>query len=199
MKHEEKRKSLYVATHDYTSLTKVGVAVNPTARLTQLKTQAGAELQLYYESPLIENFLKVEAEVLEYFKDKRICGEWINETPKKIIEFINTLNFDSEEYTCLSCVFEEYTGESIDSKQRYYLTDDVPQAKLLNEIKEGLYISDDYQFFVFIQQSKFIYQIRFNIYRTANKFLYEYKDRAVKIDKETNKFIKNPKFRIENE
>jgi len=201
MKHEEKRKSLYVATHEYTTLTKVGVAVNPSTRMGQLKSAAGAELKIYYESPLLDNFLKVETEVLYHFRDKRSHGEWINETPEVIIEYIKTLepHFTSEEYTCLSCLFDNYTSEEVKEVNVYSLKGSVPAVKTLIKGEYNIYITDDYRFYVFIQQSKFIYHIAFNIYRTARKFASEYKERVVTLNEETGEFIENPKFRIKNE
>lgn len=46
MKHEQTKKSIYVAKHEYTTLTKVGVAINPMARLNQLKHQAGGGFKI---------------------------------------------------------------------------------------------------------------------------------------------------------
>lgn len=201
MKHEDKRKSLYVATHDYTTLTKVGVAINPLARLAQLKAQSGAELQIYYESPLIENFLKVEAEVLNHFRDKRVCGEWINETPEKIIDYIKTIqnNFSTIEYACLSCLYENYTGEEIREVIKYRLKDIVLNYTQYNKGDYNIYITEDFKFNVFIRQANIVHQTEFNVYRTARKFAIEYKDRVVLIDEKTGKLINNPKFRIEND
>ena len=48
MKHEETKKSLYVMSHDYTSLTKVGVAINPASRAVQLKNMIGSELMINF-------------------------------------------------------------------------------------------------------------------------------------------------------
>lgn len=201
MKHEEKRKSLYVATHDYTTLTKVGVAVDPSVRVNQFSTQVGAKLQIYYESPLIENFLKVEANVLHHFKDKRIHGEWLNETPENIIKYIKTIenDFDSAEYTCLHCLYDDFTGEEVKEMNSYTFDDKYKFIELLTEKEKGFYITDEYKYFVFIQQSHFIYQISFNIYRTAMRFYKSNIDRAVKVDLETGEFIKNPKFRVKDE
>lgn len=201
MKHEETRKSLYVATHDYTSLTKVGVAVEPMKRLSQLKSQSGAELKIYYESPLLDNFLKIEVKVLDYFKDKRICGEWVNESPEEIIKYIKTLetDFNSVEYTCLNCLYENYTGEEVKEINRYTVGDTVKTLHNLSETDLGIYITDDYKFYVFIMQSKFIYHISFNVFRTANAFARSFQDRVIKIDLDTKQFKDNPKFRIKNE
>ena len=200
MKHEETRKSLYVATHDYTTLTKVGVAINPTTRLTQLKGATGADLKIYYESPLTTNFLKIETKVLNYFQDKRICGEWINETPEKIIEYIRTIEneFDSIEYTCLSCLFHNYTEEEVKEIAVYNIKDLVPYKSYKLDLY-NIYVTEDFRFMVFIQQSNLIFQTSFNVYRTARKFAIEYKARTMKFNIDTGEFINNPKFRIENE
>ena len=183
--------------HDYTSLTKVGVAINPASRAVQLKNMIGSELKIYYESPLIENYFKIESEVLEHFKDKRIFGEWINETPENIIAFIDTLNIEGEEYACLSTPFIGYSEEEVKEYKRYNLEDDALIFKNLVRGEFDIYVSNDFIFSVFIQQSRYVYQINFNIYRTARKFATEYKYRVVTVNEETNKFRINDKFHID--
>jgi hypothetical protein len=199
MKHEEKRKSLYVASHDYTSLTKVGVAIDPTTRVAQLKHQAGAELKIYYESTLTENYFRIEQQVLNHFKDKRIFGEWINEPPEKIIEYIKTIEheFESEDYACLHCLFEDYTGEEV-KEGEYYLSNYKVDYSKLRLDKHNIYVSEDYKFYVFVQQSNIITEINFNIYKTAKKFATQFKERLVTFNKETKEFNKNPNFSIKN-
>ncbi len=93
---------LYVTSHAYTSLTKVGISKDPVQRIKDLAREQGAELILYYESPLLSNAKQIEKTILEYFIDHRIKGEWINLPHWQIIEYVRKLegSFDIIYHDC---------------------------------------------------------------------------------------------------
>lgn len=154
---------------------------------------------MLYESGLIENYSKIEAEILNHFKDKRILGEWLNETPENIIDFIKTLDFNSSEYACLSCLYKDYTSEIVETIKRFNIGDVYNKVETIKDIDKGFYITDEYKYYIFIQQSNFIYQVSFNIYRTALKFYKDNIDIVVIIELESRKFINNHKISTNNE
>lgn len=200
MAKEAIKRSLYVATHAYTSLTKVGISNDPTTRMNSIKTYVGADMTLEYESPRLDNPLEIERLVHTHFAEKRIRGEWINETPEKIIEYIKTIEdkFDSPEYNCLYCDFEIKPTPEIERVN--ILIDKVPFKKHFRVTeKKGVYICPNYKSNLFIFQGGIVNHLEVRDYRVACSIASKNRDRIVEIDLETGDFIKNPKFRIKNE
>lgn len=203
MRNEE-TKSLYVTTHDYTSLTKVGVSKEPIKRLNAIKTSVGAEMFIYYESPLLINWREVELTVLNHFSKKRASGEWINETPENIIKFIKTIEhtFNNPNYYYLSEHYIEPQFETISENTedifKRYLASDIVYRDL-EHIQNGVYRDENFNFFVCYHIGDSISTVIFNVYKTANYFAKTITKRIVYLDIENKKYIKNSKFRIKNE
>ena len=200
---EKELKSLYVASHDYTSLTKVGVSVNSVSRLQGFTSTVGSELALYYESPLLENWREIEADVLNHFKEFRTGGEWINKTPKEIIDYIKSIKnrFNNKDYTDLKdrllTLEEEKVFEVHDVFTKGLIGG--KEYRELKEVQKYVYVDDKFMFFVSYYVGKEIKTLSFNVYNTALSFSKKLGFKAVSLDLENKKFIKNPKFRIENE
>ncbi len=200
---EKELKSLYVASHDYTSLTKVGVSVNSVSRLQGFTSTVGSELALYYESPLLENWREIEADVLNHFKEFRTGGEWINKTPKEIIDYIKSVKnrFNNKDYTDLKdkllTLEEEKVNEVYDVFTKGLIGG--REYRELKEVQKYVYVDDKFMFYVSYYVGKEIKTLSFNVYNTALSFSKKLGFKAVSLDIENKEFIKNPKFRIENE
>jgi T5orf172 domain len=197
------KKSLYVASHEYTTLTKVGVSNDPIKRLNSVKSSIGHELTLYYESPLLENWKHIESSVLSHFSKHRKSGEWINLSPKEIIEYIKTIEttFNNREHNYLTEYIDKQL-EKIDSQfvNPFYtssMTDYIERE--LTYIDNGVYRDNKFNFIVSYHLGERITTAEFNVFRTANTFAKSISKRIVLLDLENKKFIKNPKFGTENE
>lgn len=200
---EKELKSLYVASHDYTSLTKVGVSVNSVSRLQGFTSTVGSELALYYESPLLENWREIEADVLNHFKEFRTGGEWINKTPKEIIDYIKSIKnrFNNKDYSDLKDVYITLKEESVKEVVDVFKKKNIGggEYRILKEVQNNVYVDDKYIFYVSYYVGKEIRTLSFNVFDTALTFSKKLKFKAVGLDLENKEFIKNPKFRIENE
>lgn len=86
-------KFIYLFRNPLSKLCKIGISNNPTVRFQKLQTESGIKLQKllileleinYDESPeYIEKYLH------NYFKNKRVIGEWFNLSIKDIIQIRN--------------------------------------------------------------------------------------------------------------
>jgi hypothetical protein len=196
---ESIEKSIYVVTHDYTTLTKVGMSNNVTTRIKAIRTSVGADLQIYYESPLMKNAFIIEQEILKHFAEKRIYGEWINETPENIISFIKTIEHKFDREDCIS-VFERLEINDGASEIGNPFTriigiggNSERIAVELKEIERGIYLNKyNYTFIVCFTVSNFKEIIAFHSYRDAKVAVTKFKDRVIKLDLENKEFIKNP-------
>jgi hypothetical protein len=200
---EKERKALYVATHEFTTLTKIGVSKTISSRMNSIRTAVGCELTVYYESPLMDNWREIELEVIGKFKTNKTSGEWVNTTPKEIIKFIKTIEykFNNPDYC-----FEE---NKIDKQQElivqtftpFYSSDVVgePKIKKLYKVSKGVYRDENYNFIVCYHLGTTIRTVLFSVFKTANRFAKDLKIRLVELDLKNREFIKNPKFCIENE
>lgn len=201
MKKQES-KSLYVGKHDYSSLCKVGVSVEPIKRLKGLTNYVGAEIALYYESPLLDNWAEIEKTVLIHFKEFRTGGEWINKSPEEIISYIKSIEykFNNNEYVELSQRIErEYEIiVEVDSPFNFYMPSGRVE-RVLKEVVKGVYVDDKYLFYVVYMLDNKKVTVKFNVYKTALLFSRELGNRLVTLDLETSKCIINPNYRIKNE
>lgn len=194
-------KSLYVASHDYTTLTKVGVSKEPTKRLNAIRTAAGAEMFLYYESPPLKNWSQIEQIILKHFHIKRVSGEWINEKPDKIVKYIKSIEnlFNSENY----CSLIEDIEPEIEKLSEYTLSSNNIETFFesfnLTHTQNGVYRDDNYIFYVLYHIGSNVVLATFNVFRSANKFAKEAVKRIILLDLENKQFIYNDKFRIKNE
>lgn len=194
-------KSLYVTTHDYTTLTKVGVSNEPLKRLNAIKTSVGAEMQLCYESQPLKNWKQIEQIVLNHFYEKKTAGEWLNETPEKIIKYIKSIEnlFNLEEnYSILDEVLTkgEVIGEAVIRQNDKEVFDECYNLK---ELQNFVYKDSNYNFYVFYHFGEHIVKAYFNIYSTANRFAKNNLKRTIKLDLENKEYIFNKKFRVKNE
>jgi hypothetical protein len=103
MKKLKGLKSIYVATHEYTQLYKVGISEDTTQRLSQLSAGVGATLRIVYESEPIANAREFEQIILDNFKEYRKLGEWLHIEESVLLSFICELEkqFDPDVYNCL--------------------------------------------------------------------------------------------------
>ena len=197
---EKELKSLYVATHDYTSLTKVGVSVNSISRLQGFTNTVGSELALYYESPLLENWREIEADVLNNFKEFRTGGEWINKSPKEIIDYIKSIKnrFNNKEYTDLKdrCITIEL--EKVNEVVNLFdiISFRNVRQRELKEVIKGVYVDEDFLFYVSYYVGKEIKTLSFNVYKSALDFSKKIGLKRVLLNLETREYINNPKFKI---
>lgn len=199
----KERKALYVVSHEYTSLTKIGVSKSLQTRINSIRTSIGADLTIYYESPSIDNWREIELEVIKKFKTKETAGEWVLATPQEIIDYIKTIEykFDNPEYYFQELDIDK-CAEKIEQVLSPFYYEDISYNKLerkLQEVYKGVYIDDNYIFYVSYHLGINIVTVAFNVYKTAEKFARGLKKRLVLLDLENKEFIKNPKFRIENE
>ena len=197
---ETELKSLYAATHDYTSLTKVGVSVNSISRLQGFTNTVGSELALYYESPLLENWREIEADVLNNFKEFRTGGEWINKSPKEIIDYIKSIKnrFNNKEYTDLKdrCITIEL--EKVNEVVNLFdiISFRNVRQRELKEVIKGVYVDEDFLFYVSYYVGKEIKTLSFNVYKSALDFSKKIGLKRVLLNLETREYINNPKFKI---
>lgn len=196
---ESIEKSIYVVTHDYTTLTKVGMSNNVTTRIKAIRTSVGADLQIYYESPLMKNAFIIEQEILKHFAEKRIYGEWINESPENIIAFIKTIEHKFDREDCISVLERLEINEGATEIGNPFtrivgLHGSFDRVEVeLKEIERGIYLNTyNYTFIVCFTVSNFKEIVAFHSYRDAKVAVTKFKDRVIMLDLENKEFIKNP-------
>ena len=199
----KERKALYVVSHEYTSLTKIGVSKTLQSRINAIRTAIGADLTIYYESPSMDNWREIELEVIKKFKTNETAGEWVLATPQEVIEYIKTIEykFNNPDYYFQELDIDK-KEEKIEQVSSPFYYEDISYNKLerkLYEVCKGVYRDDNYIFYVSYHIGVNILTVAFNVFKTAEKFSKELKKRLVLLDLENKEFIKNPKFRIENE
>lgn len=199
----KERKSLYVISHEYTKLTKIGVTKSLQTRINAIRTTIGADLTIYYESPSIDNWREIELEVIKRFKTKETAGEWVLATPQEVIEYIKTIEykFDNPNY-----YFQEYEIdrklEKVEQIASPFYYDNLSfgrEERELHNVCEGVYKDNNYIFYVSYHIGINIVTVAFNVFKTAEKFAKGLKSRLVELDLENKQFIHNSKFRIKNE
>lgn len=197
--HKEK-KSLYVVSHDYTELSKIGVSKDITKRIKTIRSSIGADLKIYYESPQINNWREVEALVIKQFKTNETFGEWVKANPKDIVEFIKTIEytFDNPEYTFIESNFIKAYEKVLQVSSPFYYSNFKLQKtdRDLKEVDEGVYCDSNFIFYVCYHLDKQIYTVSFDVFKSAVIFAKSLSNRLVKLDLDNKSFIINPKFSI---
>ena len=200
---EKETKALYVVTHDYTSLTKIGVSKTLGKRLNALKSAVGAELKIYYESPTLDNWREIELDVIKKFKTEETAGEWVNATPEEIIEYIKTIEykFNNPTYTYQENDIEAEYEKISQCGNPFYSTNAVGERteKRVYKVIKGVYRDDNYIFYVTYHLGNEIVSVAFNVYKSAKMFAKDLGCRLIELDLEAKKYIQNPKFRINYE
>lgn len=87
-------KHIYVMTHPYSSLIKIGASKDTASRAQTLGTSCGAVLEVVYESLCTPLWADFERYILRHFADYNTRGEWFNLAPEVAIEYIKQLEHD---------------------------------------------------------------------------------------------------------
>ena len=121
----------------------------------------------------------------------------------EIIDYIKTIEykFDNPEYYFKELDIDK-KAEKIEQVSSPFYYEDVLYKKTerkLHEVHRGVYRDDNYIFYVSYHLGVNIITVAFNVFKTAEKFSKELRKRLVLLDLKNKEFIKNPKFRIENE
>ena len=90
-------KHIYVATHDYTSLIKIGASATPQERARQIEFFCGADVDMLYESVLTPKWRHMELRLHSHFAEQRRHGEWFDLSPEEAIEVIKHLEIEYDE------------------------------------------------------------------------------------------------------
>jgi predicted GIY-YIG superfamily endonuclease len=81
---------LYVIKNNNTGLYKIGITKNIRQRFAQLRTQSGCDLNLTFNILFEQGYDEItsiaEKYLHEYFKDKRVKGEWFNLNPRDLVK-----------------------------------------------------------------------------------------------------------------
>ena len=200
---EKETKALYVVSHDYISLTKIGVSKTLGKRLNAIRTAVGAELSIYYESPTLDNWREIELDVIKQFKTDETAGEWVKATPEEVIKYIKTIEhkFNNPTYTYQeNSINVEY--EKIYQVINPFINNSVIGKGVKNKlykVGKGVYRDDDYIFYVSYHLGESIITVGFNVSKTAKNFAKDLGIRLAELELKTKKYIKNPKFRIKDE
>lgn len=168
------KKSIYVATHKFTDLTKVGVSKNVNTRLKSFKTQVGYHLTLLYESPKISNFGYWESKIKDKFKESQFEGEWFNITGERIVEYIKTIenSFELPEYESLYEGFDSLIP-------RYEEIKELPKTIIF--VEDYIIRGEDYEFYIKYYQTDMEKIVKFVKYSDAVKFKNRNRVRLIKI------------------
>lgn len=185
-------KRIYVVSHEFTELTKIGISNNPEKRIKSIGTTCGADLKVYYESELLNNSLEVERNVLEHFKEVRKKGEWVKESPEKVVEYIKSIEhtFNNIDYSNLE--------DKIEKEEEKVVTLFQPLLSIGLELREttekGVYKDENYKFYVTYTIKGREQTVMFNVFRTARNFKKYVGNRLIYLDLNNNISIKPKTF-----
>lgn len=91
--YKGERRYVYIIQNTFTHNIKIGIATNPSDRLSQLQTGSDVELKLIYKSGVCSNFFEIETLCHEKFKDYNVRGEWFNIDSSEVISFLENQRF----------------------------------------------------------------------------------------------------------
>ena len=91
--YKGERRYVYIIQNTFTNNIKIGIATNPSERLSTLQTGSDVELKLIYKSGVCSNFFEIESLCHEKFKDYNVRGEWFNVDSSEVISFLENQKF----------------------------------------------------------------------------------------------------------
>lgn len=91
-----KAKCVYIFHNKLLGQIKIGISSNVKSRLGSIICSSGMEVDLYHSTKPILNYLEVENNIHEYFKNKRAIGEWFKIEPEIALEYIVSINHKFE-------------------------------------------------------------------------------------------------------
>lgn len=91
--YKGERRYFYIIQNTATKNIKIGVATNPTDRLSQLQTGSDVDLKLIYTSGVCSNSFEIESICHNHFKDSHVRGEWFKVEPSEAISFLESQKF----------------------------------------------------------------------------------------------------------
>lgn len=87
------RRYVYIIQNTATKNIKIGVATNPSDRLSQLQTGSDVDLKLIYTSGVCSNSFEIESTCHNHFKESHVRGEWFKVEPSEAISFLESQKF----------------------------------------------------------------------------------------------------------
>lgn len=91
--YKGERRYVYIIQNTATKNIKIGVATNPSDRLSQLQTGSDVDLKLIYTSGVCSNSFEIESTCHNHFKDSHVRGEWFKVVPSEAISFLESQKF----------------------------------------------------------------------------------------------------------
>lgn len=91
--YKGERRYVYIIQNTATKNIKIGVATNPSDRLSQLQTGSDVDLKLIYTSGVCSNSFEIESTCHNHFKDSHVRGEWFRVEPSEAISFLESQKF----------------------------------------------------------------------------------------------------------
>ena len=91
--YKGERRYVYIIQNTATKNIKIGVATNPSDRLSQLQTGSDVDLKLIYTSGVCSNSFEIESTCHNHFKDSHVRGEWFKVEPSEAISFLESQKF----------------------------------------------------------------------------------------------------------
>lgn len=91
--YKGERRYVYIIQNTFTHNIKIGIATNPSYRLSQLQTGSDVDLELIYKSGVCSNFFEIESLCHEKFNGYNVRGEWFNMDPNEAISFLESQKF----------------------------------------------------------------------------------------------------------
>lgn len=109
---------VYVIFNKDVNITKIGVASDVKNRLSSIKHGCGCEMELVYNTTLMENFFEIETKAHQHFSDRRRYGEWFDITPEEAILFLESIQDDFIDDEILSDFEELGSLDSVAKKHK---------------------------------------------------------------------------------
>lgn len=91
--YKGERRYVYIIQNTATKNIKIGVATNPSDRLSQLQTGSDVDLKLIYTSGVCSNSFEIESTCHNHFKESHVRGEWFKVEPSEAISFLESQKF----------------------------------------------------------------------------------------------------------
>ena len=91
--YKGERRYVYIIQNTSTKNIKIGVATNPSDRLSQLQTGSDVDLKLIYTSGVCSNSFEIESTCHNHFKESHVRGEWFKVEPSEAISFLESQKF----------------------------------------------------------------------------------------------------------
>jgi phage transcriptional regulator (fragment) len=91
--YKGERRYVYIIQNTVTKNIKIGVATNPSDRLSQLQTGSDVDLKLIYTSGVCSNSFEIESTCHNHFKESHVRGEWFKVEPSEAISFLESQKF----------------------------------------------------------------------------------------------------------